>query len=295
MKWRNGSDHHTPETAHVPDYDGTNNYYQDHTRAEQNTDTPPNPSGPTRTSWRTWLIGLLGLSVIVILHEAGHFVACKIFNVETPIFSIGFGPRLAAITIKNTSFQIAALPLGGYVSIEPNSFNAQPFWIRFIIMIAGIIGNFLCAFFIFLYLMYGSRSRPEYEILPEQDFTITPKSPYSRIKLLQKISSMLFLQESGGRSIIGPFGIIKLTGKSLAYGTDLFLFTLAILSANIGFFNLLPIPGLDGSKILVLIFERASGYTTGNPAFEQAGYFILFLLFMFFILYTMLQAQKRRS
>jgi membrane-associated protease RseP (regulator of RpoE activity) len=267
---------------------------------DQHPESPQSPESnqpdPTcTTTWRTWLIGLLGLSIIVILHEAGHFAACKLFNVEAPVFSIGFGPRLAAITIKNTSFQLAALPLGGYVSIEPTSFNAQPFWVRFFIMIAGIIGNFLCTFFIFLYLMYVSKSRPEYEILPEEDFEITPKNRYSRLKLLQKISGMLFVQESGGRSIMGPIGIIKLTGKSLAYGADLFLFTLGILSANIGFFNLLPIPGLDGSKILVLMLERASGFTTGNPAFEQAGYFILLLLFLLFILYTVLRNRAQRS
>lgn len=108
-------------------------------------------------------IGLLGISLVVAFHEFGHFLFCKIFNVKTPSFSIGFGPRLITKKIGETEFAISAIPLGGYVEIagatevgqgeqkeaysrDNRSFASKPWYQKFLIMIAGILFNLIFAY-----------------------------------------------------------------------------------------------------------------------------------------------------
>jgi regulator of sigma E protease len=100
------------------------------------------------------LIGLLGLSFVIVIHEFGHFLACKLFGIATPVFSIGFGPRLFGYQIGSTIFQIAAFPFGGYVAIATDQLDAQPYIIKAIILLAGIAINFLFAYLIFSFFRF---------------------------------------------------------------------------------------------------------------------------------------------
>tara|TARA_B100001564_G_scaffold143012_1_gene120036 strand:- start:3860 stop:5221 length:1362 start_codon:yes stop_codon:yes gene_type:complete len=113
-------------------------------------------------------IALLG--VLVTIHEYGHFIFARIFNVHVQRFSIGMGPVIYKRLDKHgTEFAISALPLGGYVSMitnkliehEPeikeqltedrikNTFDSKPKWQRALIMLAGPLANFLLSIFIF--------------------------------------------------------------------------------------------------------------------------------------------------
>ena len=53
------------------------------------------------------------LSVLIFVHELGHFLAAKALNVKVTRFSIGFGPRIFAVTRGETEYQVAWVPLGG--------------------------------------------------------------------------------------------------------------------------------------------------------------------------------------
>lgn len=57
--------------------------------------------------------GVLGISLLVAIHEFGHFLFAKLFKVNTPSFSIGFGPQIFAKKIGGTTFSLSAIPLGG--------------------------------------------------------------------------------------------------------------------------------------------------------------------------------------
>ena len=109
------------------------------------------------------LLAILGISFLIVLHEFGHFLFAKIFNVLVPSFSIGFGPRLLTKQIGETTFAISAIPLGGYVEVAGNpevgqgeqleahatgerTFNAKPYWQKLLIMAAGILFNILFAY-----------------------------------------------------------------------------------------------------------------------------------------------------
>src|SRR5271165_3703908 len=61
------------------------------------------------------LIGLLVLSVIIVVHEWGHFIVARLCGVRVDVFSIGFGPRLFGVKRGDTDWRVSALPLGGYV------------------------------------------------------------------------------------------------------------------------------------------------------------------------------------
>lgn len=111
------------------------------------------------------IAGIAGLLSLVTIHEFGHFFMCKLFNVKTPSFSIGFGPTIFSKKIGETDFKLAAIPLGGYVEIAGNaeigqgeqkeayrtdecSLAAKPFYQKFLIMIGGILFNLLFAYIV---------------------------------------------------------------------------------------------------------------------------------------------------
>jgi membrane-associated protease RseP (regulator of RpoE activity) len=57
------------------------------------------------------------IGVLIFVHELGHFLAAKYFNIKVLKFSLGFGPSLLSFTRGETTYQIAAIPLGGYVKM----------------------------------------------------------------------------------------------------------------------------------------------------------------------------------
>lgn len=109
------------------------------------------------------LAGLIGINFVVGFHELGHFLFCKLFNIKTPTFSIGFGPILANKKIGDTNFALSAIPLGGYVEIAgmaevgqgeqkhahtkgSQSFAQKPYYQKLLVMLGGILFNLLFAY-----------------------------------------------------------------------------------------------------------------------------------------------------
>lgn len=117
--------------------------------------------------------GLFMIGFLVVVHEAGHFLAARFFGVGTPVFSIGMGPRLFGFTWWETDFRISLLPVGGYVRMSgadpfgeqddseevppEQDFMRRPVWQRFIIMFAGPGVNLALPFFVFTVLMMLGR------------------------------------------------------------------------------------------------------------------------------------------
>ncbi len=109
------------------------------------------------------------LGVLVFVHELGHFVVAKLFDVRVERFSLGFGPALLRRRVGETEYVIAALPLGGYVKMlgeipgeelpEPDrarAFNYKPPWQRIAIALAGPAMNVvLPVFMVAALLMAG--------------------------------------------------------------------------------------------------------------------------------------------
>lgn len=111
---------------------------------------------------------LLVLSVLVLIHEFGHFIVAKKIGVRVEKFSFGFGPKLFSIKKGETEYLISAIPLGGYVKMagdDPGEKLAGQNWEflsrnileRFGIIFAGPLLNYILAFLIFsVIFMFGS-------------------------------------------------------------------------------------------------------------------------------------------
>src|SRR5690606_11188704 len=114
---------------------------------------------------------LLGLSIIVGLHELGHLLAAKMFGMRVEKYFIGFPPKVWSIKKGETEYGIGAIPLGGFVKIsgmidesmdkaqmqlppEPWEFRSKPAWQRLIVMLGGIIVNVIVGIIIFIGISY---------------------------------------------------------------------------------------------------------------------------------------------
>ncbi|TLT06715.1 RIP metalloprotease RseP [Aliarcobacter thereius] len=108
---------------------------------------------------------LLVLSFLVFFHELGHFLAARYFGVKVETFSIGFGKQIYAKYWAGTTWQIALIPLGGYVKMKGqddtkpisneignDSYNTKKPWQRIIILFSGPFANFLLAFLLYLFM-----------------------------------------------------------------------------------------------------------------------------------------------
>jgi regulator of sigma E protease len=105
------------------------------------------------------LLTFVGIAVLVVLHEFGHFVAAKAVGMRVEKFSLFFGPWLWKVQRGETTYGIATIPLGGYVKISgmnpheplppevrPRAFFRQPVWKRIVVIGAGPAVNFVLAF-----------------------------------------------------------------------------------------------------------------------------------------------------
>src|SRR5207244_7467826 len=74
-------------------------------------------SPPCKTEGVSYVLAFLGFSALIILHEAGHFVAAKAVGMRVERFSLFFGPMLVKVRRGETDYGVGPIPLGGYVKI----------------------------------------------------------------------------------------------------------------------------------------------------------------------------------
>jgi len=104
----------------------------------------------------SFLISLFSLSIIIILHEAGHFLLARRFGVKVEEFGIGYPPRLFSFKKNGIIYSVNVIPFGGFVKIVehngPDSFLSKSLGKRALILLAGVINNLLIAFLLFTIL-----------------------------------------------------------------------------------------------------------------------------------------------
>lgn len=327
------------------------------------------------------LLAILGLALLIVVHEWGHFIVARLCGMRVERFSIGFGKPLVAIKRGDTIFQIAPIPLGGFVQItglnphedfdrtDPYVYPNRPRWMRLAVLVAGAFANYVTASILALVMfgVYGVPSLKVEEVMPntaaeraglkngdelleangqavsvrspitqmiassggkpvaikiqrqgkEQMISVTPESQSGTFRIGVKIAggslhqpmpigeavvlaarvpydlSVHFLdgfwQMITGKqkaALSGPLGIAQRMKQAADNGPVEFLDILIMLSAYLGLFNLLPLPALDGGRVLFLLFSSI-GRRDVNAKTEATVHMVgLMLLLGLFVVVT---------
>lgn len=191
------------------------------------------------------------IGMLILIHELGHFLAARAVGIRIEIFSVGFGPALWKKRSGDTEYRFSLVPLGGYVLpavADENDYFRIPIYKRIIFSLGGPLANLaLILPLMGLYNALGSGFTPAGVFV--EPFRQTG------ILVLSIVSSLqgLFTRPE---SMSGIVGIMHQGGQFIA-GDALHALRLAfILSANLAVFNLLPLPVLDGGKILLCLLEK---------------------------------------
>jgi len=112
------------------------------------------------------IVVVVGIILMVTIHEAGHFFAAKATGMKATEFFFGFGPRLWSTRRGETEYGVKAIPLGGYVRIvgmnpyedvdpedEGRTYREKPFWQKTVVVLAGVASHFVIAFLLFFVVL----------------------------------------------------------------------------------------------------------------------------------------------
>ncbi len=142
----------------------------------------------------SFIIGLLLLSLLIALHEAGHMFVAKAFNVKVEVYSLGIGPKLCGITWGETEYRLSVLPFGGYVKMlgqdgagnkeNPSedvelhrSIEHIALWKRSLVILAGPVTNLVAAVVFAVIGFTWGTVVPSYTFDPVQINAIATDSP----------------------------------------------------------------------------------------------------------------------
>ena len=113
----------------------------------------------------SFLYFLIALALLILVHEFGHFMVARIFNIKVLVFSIGFGKKLVRYVKGDTEYAISIVPMGGYVKLlgespdeevaeedKARSFSHKPPYVRILVAIAGPLFNVLLALVVFFFI-----------------------------------------------------------------------------------------------------------------------------------------------
>lgn len=191
------------------------------------------------------------LGFLIFIHEGGHFIIAKLCKVRVNEFAIGFGPTIWKKQGKETKYALRLIPLGGFVSMEgeeehsdkEGSFSKASVWKRIAIVSAGAIVNIIFAIIVFFILASILQGNIGYGIMSTKKFI---GSIFESLK-------MMFTGKVGMNDMMGPVGLGSVVSSTT--GIADFVYILSVISLSLGVTNLLPIPALDGGKILILLIE----------------------------------------
>lgn len=206
-------------------------------------------------------------TVVIVLHELGHFFMAKKAGVKVHTFTLGLGPELFGFNFKGTRFCFCAFPIGGSVNMEgmlgsnrKDSFYVQPWYNRFLIAFAGPAMNFILSFVVFTCLVFANNI----EFAKKYGSTVLiGRSAISSVNIcidMTKETGKFLLHPrlkiDGHQALSGPVGISKsiATTRETNGMTGIWIM-IGVISLSLGLMNLLPLPILDGGFMLIAVVE----------------------------------------
>ena len=296
------------------------------------------------------LLAIFIFGILILIHEAGHYLFARLFHVTVYEFAIGMGPKILSHTSKKTgiAYSLRLLPYGGFVSMagedeesdDPNAFNKKPVWQRFIITAAGATVNLVAGILVMGILVATAKALPSttihsfdenstsvqylqpmdqitavdgtrvytfndllYEIMRKgvEPIDITVKRdgteitisdvvfptitdsgvvfgnvdfiPYAEAKTplaglkhacVRSVSTIKMIWESlydlvsgryGMEAVSGPVGVTQAMTEAASTSLSSLGYLAVVISMNLGIMNLLPLPALDGGRLVFLLIE----------------------------------------
>lgn len=191
------------------------------------------------------------LGFLIFIHEGGHFFVARICKVKVKEFSIGFGHKIWSKKGKdNTTYSIRLLPLGGYVDMDEenysndeNTFRNTKIWKRILIVVSGAIINIIFGILLYFVLI----------LILNRDLIYSIKNTIYFLKDICNSFIGLFKGNISVNEMSGPIGISNYIINTINISDLVYL--ISLISILLGLTNLLPIPALDGGKIVLLIIE----------------------------------------
>ncbi len=130
----------------------------------------------------TIVIFIITLLVLVMIHELGHFLMCKKFNIKVLEFAFGLPPKIWGKKIGETQYSINALPIGGFVRPlgedevdkkvldNPRSFASQDVFKRIVVVVAGVFMNLIFAWILFYIVLGFQGFQSQLELITDHNF-----------------------------------------------------------------------------------------------------------------------------
>ena len=233
------------------------------------------------------IIFLLGF--LIFIHEGGHFCVAKLCKIKVKEFAIGFGKIIWQKQGKETKYTLRLIPLGGFCSMEgedeesddDRAFSKASVWKRMAIVFAGQVVNIVFGLLVY-YILVASIG---IQFANPIDDTISNRIIYSGkatwefiVSIFDSVNTLF----TGGTSVdqmVGIVGISEIVVKTS--GIANYINLMALISISLGITNLLPIPALDGGKILILIIEvirRKQMKVETEAKIQMIGFSILLAL-----------------
>ena len=236
------------------------------------------------------IIFLLGF--LIIIHEGGHFLVARLCKVKVNEFAIGFGKILWQKQGKETKYSIRLIPLGGFCSMEgedeesdnEGSFSKASVWKRIAIVVAGATVNILFGILVYWILVSTVGlifANPADDTFINRIYYGAQRTGAFIVTIFDSIKT-LFTGGLATDQMVGIVGISEVVVQTS--GIANYLHLLAVISISLGVTNLLPIPALDGGKILILLIEvvrRKPMKMETEAKIQLIGFSILIALALF--------------
>ena len=198
----------------------------------------------------SYLVVILIVGLLIVIHELGHLLVAKLCRIPIAQFSIGFGPKLLGRKWGETTYRISAVPIGGYVlpALDECGSREHPVSNRILFALGGPFANVVAAFAGLLALG-----------VIELGLGVTEAAVFATTGIWTnagQIAAALSTLLAEPSQLSGIVGIVAIGGSQFGSTVAGLLTFSVFINLNLAVLNLLPLPPLDGGKILFCLLEK---------------------------------------